>query len=307
MAIGNWLKAHRKKVIIHGLIILAFLLYVGFLADPLFDIFERVPGEAKLSQFRLPAETNDIKYAIDDFSTDGRTVLDMKGWAFIEGHDSVNSETYVVLKSAKRIYIFDTMVLAREDVTQGFRELNLNLDYSGFMALIPARKLDNGQYTLGIYIRKGDIEALQYADKTISKYRGSINYTLRKSNLQDIALPMEPKNIQLAVDFLQYAVVDEKRFVEITGWAFIVDQNTENSQIYIVLKSDLTTYVFDTILQKRPDITSAFAESGLNLDNSGFIARILEEEIAGGTYTLGIYVKKGDIEVLRYTDILVEF
>ncbi|MFB0520237.1 MAG: hypothetical protein ACETWD_02275 [Desulfatiglandales bacterium] len=307
MAIGNWLKAHRKKVIIHGLIILAFLLYVGFLADPLFDIFERVPGEAKLSQFRLPAETNDIKYAIDDFSTDGRTVLDMKGWAFIEGESSDNSKTYVVLKSAKRIYIFDTMLVVREDVTRGFRELNLNLDYSGFMALIPVRKLDNGQYTLGIYIRKGDIEALQYADKAISKYRGSINCTLRKSNLQNIALPIEPKNIKLAVDFLQYAVVDEKRFAEITGWAFIEGQDTENSQIYIVLKSDLNTYVFDTILRKRPDITSAFAESGLNLDNSGFIARILEEEIEGGTYTLGIYVKKGDIEVLRYTNKLVEF
>ena len=45
----------------------------------------------------------------------------------------------------------------------------MNLDYSGFVALIPARKIANGEYVIGIYIRKGDIEALIYADKAVIK------------------------------------------------------------------------------------------------------------------------------------------
>jgi len=74
-----------------------------------------------------------------------------------------------------------------------------------------------------------------------------------------------------------------------------------------MLKSDSRTYVSDTILQKRPDVTAHFEELGLNLDNSGFLARIPKEGIESGTYELGIYVKKGNIEALSYTQKLVEF
>ncbi len=41
------------------------------------------------------------------------------------------------------------------------------------MALIPARKIDNGEYTVGIYIKKGDIEALIYTNKAIIKSKGT--------------------------------------------------------------------------------------------------------------------------------------
>ena len=71
-------------------------------------------------------------------------------------------------------------------------------------------------------------------------------------------------------------------------------------KIYVVLKSETATYVFDTILQKRPDVTAAYVESGLNLDNSGFIARIPKESIQKGIYRLGIYIKKDQIETLQY-------
>ena len=50
----------------------------------------------------------------------------------------------------------------------------MNLDYSGVVALIPARKIANGEYTVGIYITKGDIEALQYADRAITKSGGTL-------------------------------------------------------------------------------------------------------------------------------------
>ena len=45
----------------------------------------------------------------------------------------------------------------------------MNLDYSGFVALVPARKIGDGEYAIGIYIRKGDIEALIYTNKAIIK------------------------------------------------------------------------------------------------------------------------------------------
>lgn len=86
------------------------------------------------------------------------------------------------------------------------------------------------------------------------------------------------------------------------GWAFIEGHGAENSQIYLVLKSDSRTYVFDTILQKRRDVTAAYVESGLNLDNSGFITRVPKDEIVGGVYEIGIYIEKDGVQALQYTD-----
>ena len=175
MSTGSWLKAHRKQVITHTSIVVGFVLFIIFVTGPLFDSLDAVRGESRLHDFPLPAETGGIKYYFDEFATDGRTMVGVRGWAFIENIDSENSEVYIVLKSRSlfnifsRTYIFDIMEQTRPDVTLHFKELNLNLDYSGFRALIPARKIANGEYTVGIYIRKGDIEALTYTNRTIIK------------------------------------------------------------------------------------------------------------------------------------------
>ena len=168
MPTGSWFKAHRKQVITHTLIVGGFLLFLLFLAEPLFDRLGRVTGESQLYETSIPAATNNIRYNIDHFKADAHT-LGIDGWTFIKGHDSVNSEIYIVLKSADRTYVFTTETVIREDVTRYFKELELNLDYSGFTALIPARKLANGEYAVGIYITKGDIEALQYTHEAITK------------------------------------------------------------------------------------------------------------------------------------------
>ena len=166
MSTGSWLKAHRKQVITHTLIVGGFLFFLLFLSDPLFDRLDKVAGESILSKTTLPAATDNIQYWIDDLAVAAQT-LEINGWAFIKGHDSVNSEIYIVLKSTDRTYVFTTETVIREGITQHFKELGLNLDYSGFAALIPARKIANGEYTVGIYITKGDIKALQYTDRVV--------------------------------------------------------------------------------------------------------------------------------------------
>jgi len=169
MSSGSWFKAHRKQVITHTAIIVGFVLFVILVAEPLFDRLERIPGEAHLYRFSLPVETNNIRSYIDKLITDGRSAVDVQGWAFIEGEDSENNEVYIVLKSGGETYIFDTMVQERPDITQAFKNLGLNLDYSGFIALIPARKISDGEYSVGIYIKKADIEALVYTNKAVIK------------------------------------------------------------------------------------------------------------------------------------------
>ena len=96
-----------------------------------------------------------------------KELLEINGWAFIEGHDSVNIEIYIVLKSADITYVFTTETVMKEGVTQHFEELGLNLDYSGYMGLTPTREVANGEYSVGIYITKDDIKALQYTNRVV--------------------------------------------------------------------------------------------------------------------------------------------
>ena len=171
------LKAHRKQVITHVAIIVGSLLLVIFVVEPLFDRLEAIPGEAQLHRLELPAATNGMRSHVDHISTDGRTTVEMRGWAFIEGQDSEGSRTYIVLESADRTYVFDTHAQQRPDVTRHFGELGLNLDQSGFAVLVPVRKMTDGEYTIGIYIRKGEIEALRYTNRAITKSGGGLEVT----------------------------------------------------------------------------------------------------------------------------------
>ena len=177
MFMRSWFKAHSKQVITHTLIIVAFVLFLLFLSEPLFDRLDKISGEAKLQQIQLPAQTNNIRYKIETISTDEHTGIEITGWAFVEGQDSKNRELYIVLKSAHQTYVFDSQVWLRLDLIQHFEEVSLNVEYSGFMILIPTRKINNDEYAIGIYIREGDIEALQYIDKEIVKSEDVVEVT----------------------------------------------------------------------------------------------------------------------------------
>jgi hypothetical protein len=116
--------------------------------------------------------------------------------------------------------------------------------------------------------------------------------------LQNISLPTESNIISYNIDRVE--VLPE--VIVVSGWSYIEKKSAENSQIYLVLKSNTQTYVFNTIPQKRVDVTYFFSKLNLNLDESGFMANIQRDIIGDGRYTLGIYIQKGDTKTLEYTD-----
>ena len=168
MSRGSWLRIHRKQIITHTSIIVGFVLLTIFVVEPLFARLELFAGASRLYETSVPAVTDNIQYSVDHFENAAQ-ILEIYGWAFIEDHDSVDSKIYIVLKSADRTYVFTTETVIRESVSEQFKELGLNLDYSGFSALIPTREIASGEYSTGIYIKKDDIEALIYTNKTIVK------------------------------------------------------------------------------------------------------------------------------------------
>jgi hypothetical protein len=314
MSTRSWLRTHRKQIITHAAIIAGFVLFTIFVMVPLFDRLEKIPGEAQLHRLQLPAETTNMRYEIDNIFTEGHSGVEILGWAYVDGQDSQNRELYVVLKSAQRTYVFDTKVELRPDLLKirevYGEELVLNADYSGFRTFIPTRKISNGEYIVGVYIRfylrNRVIEALYYTDRVVIKSQGSVTPALLTSKLVEVTLPEEPGNMQFYVAGINEQKDEEQEFVEIRGWAFIEGHSTKDSKTYVVLKSDINTYVFDTIPKFAWWVALHFGNYyDWDLDYSGFIARIPGDQLQDGTYQLGIYIAKGDIEAFCYTDSVV--
>ena len=175
MSTGSWLRIHRKSVITHTLIVGAFLLFLLFLAEPLFDKFEATIGISMLHDISLPGETDNIMWGLTRHSIDTATIQ-LDGWAFIEGHGAENKETFIALKSDERVYVFDTVYRRRGDIARQFDRPDL--EWSGFMAVIPSGKIRSGEYSVGLYIRGDDTEALEFTDWVLKKSAGEVHLAL---------------------------------------------------------------------------------------------------------------------------------
>jgi len=312
MSIGSWLRTHRKKIITHTAIIAGFVLFTIFVSVPLFDKLGSVPGEAQLYQLQLPAETTNMRYEINHISAGGYSIEEIEGWAFVDFQDCQDRELYIVLKSTQRTYVFDTKVNLSPDLIKKCGGLVVNADYSGFKTLIPARKISNGEYTVGFYnrfyLRNRVVESLYYTDRVVIKSQDSVTAALRTSEPVKVNLPGESGNISFNITNVSEPTDTEggQEFVEIYGWAFIEGYSTKDSRTYVVLKSDINTYVFDTIPKNAWWVACQFGNCyDTDLDYSGFIARIPIDQLEDGTYRIGIYIVKSDSEAFRYTDTVV--
>lgn len=167
MSMGRWLRTSRRQIITHTLIVGAFLFFLLFFSEPLFERFKfgGIPGEARLVDISVPAETGNIRYSLE--SNMCGTMVEFTGWAFIEGGYPENSTTYLVFKSDQAIYVFEATMREVGTLNQLLGIEEPDLTKAGFSATIPVERMKNGTYTIGIYIRKGKTEALQYTDKVL--------------------------------------------------------------------------------------------------------------------------------------------
>lgn len=120
-----------------------------------------------LREIELPDETNDISFFFDRLAISKKAV-EITGWAYINGKSSEDNRIYIILRSDKKPYIFETVPQRRIDVTTHFSAMNLNFDDSGFSIVLSRNRIEKGDYRIGIYIEKEKEKAFQYTDKTIT-------------------------------------------------------------------------------------------------------------------------------------------
>jgi hypothetical protein len=99
----------------------------------------------------LRKETDNIN---KDWSLKSRNSLLMinNGWAYIEGRNYLNCQTYIILRSKQKQYIFPTYRHFRPDITARFE--GHTLDWSGFSLIIDRTKIEDGIYEIGVFIRE---------------------------------------------------------------------------------------------------------------------------------------------------------
>jgi hypothetical protein len=109
-------------------------------------------------------------------------------------------------------------------------------------------------------------------------------------------LPSETEGITYNFDEFQ----DRGGAFFVRGWAYMKGQSAEKSLIYIVLASKGAEYMVQAMPQKRPDVTAYFGSG--DYDDSGFVLSLRKGDLETGEYRVGIYIKKGGIEGLQYTN-----
>jgi hypothetical protein len=252
----------------------------------------------KEKKYAPPAETKNIVYNIDSLEVHTLQyihLIGIYGWAFIDGKKAERSKISLVLTSDKNTYIFNSNATKRYDVAAAFkRDIN-----SGFLAMIPWNILEDGKYKIGLLIRDDDSEAFQYTDRIISKQNNVIVYR-NFSERYESPLPNETNNIVYALDSVDISGEGANKILTIAGWGCIKGESAVKSAVYIVLRSQKKTYIYDSAIRKRPDVTEYFKT--LNFDDAGFLAGIPVESIDKGTYRIGLYIRKGNKEALLYTD-----
>jgi hypothetical protein len=123
----------------------------------------------------LPAVTDQIMFTadrLDLYTYNGLDLFYLLGWSFVLGEqDQASYDRFIVLQSETRTYFFPTQSTERADVQKYFADLNLDLLYSGYSALISKDLIQKGNYHLGIlYEHRADDSFLFFAsDKIVTR------------------------------------------------------------------------------------------------------------------------------------------
>lgn len=287
------------------------------------------PGLATLQTIELPPATGDINYQIDYIETgkgsEGGGIV-VIGWAFVHNTNARPSDIkYLVVCSETHAYIYDTVIQRRTGVTQYFNSTHLNLDASGFQSNVPIGQLDDGLYQIGIIIVQEGYSSFVMTPTMIEKKDGAVSkysynwspddlYTYlnaahkpARATLKDIQIPAATKDIMYEFDQIQTGNLSEEPEMFISGWAFVKNEDTKPGiSKYLVLHSDTGSLIYDTLTQRRRDVTSAFNGTNLNLDASGFQSFIPVGQLADNTYQIGIIIHQDNASSFAMTPIVIE-
>ncbi len=140
-----------------------------------------------------------------------------------------------------------------------------------------------------------------------SKFYMFVPKTKNNNIEQNFKVPIsEDTNIMSNIDLSESVNQGNGSLLHIIGWGIINDTNSYDNKIFIVLKSEDKTIIFNTNQMLRKDITDAFGRNfNKNFDNSGFNTYIPENLLNDGKYRIGVCITNGDKKYLNFSNTYV--
>lgn len=216
-----------------------------------------------------------LNYNIESFYNE-KNVLKASGWAFLANKENnLFDSVYIALSNDKFCYLFKANQAKRTDLNAHFNRNDL--EYSGFNLHILSDSLINQKLNLSfVYLTKENEMIFCPTSKWIN----------------DSAIPTESKisypeesSIKFNVEQIQFNAA----FLELSGWAFIPNQNASENNIKLIFESNNQKFVIETEKFIRKDVTHAFSSEN-KLDNSGFKISFHSLSLPADTYHIRIAI-----------------
>jgi hypothetical protein len=155
-----------KRYRFHILLWVIMIVYMAF-GPALYAQFVLANGKSVQINQELPAPTKDIQFAfdrLDPIKYSGQDLYHFLGWSFYNNDpDQSMYDRYIVLHSDKKTYFFPTEIFKRIDLQKHFPEVNFDLVYAGYSALVSKDGIRLGEYHLGIlFVHKSGEEVYYY-------------------------------------------------------------------------------------------------------------------------------------------------
>lgn len=119
-----------------------------------------------------------------------------------------------------------------------------------------------------------------------------------ESTIQDITIPNETQDIKSNVEAFYKNRLDWKDIILLSGWAFIERQSMDGRKIYLVLRSNSSEYIFDTMTFSRWDVTQYFYNATYDLRNAGWRANIPEYIIGEDDFQIGYLIRDNSTQLI---------
>ncbi|WP_379147302.1 hypothetical protein [Paenibacillus sp. sgz500992] len=257
--------------------------------------FTHVYGTSNVQNIELPGESNNINSGIDKIDVKKmkfKKLLRIEGWAYINDLQADKQNAYIVLLSKNHRYVFDTEKVERGDLPAALNDQSNKVESSGLRSLINMSELAADTYDIAFYIENGSQKefSLSVSGLNVIKSNASIELKEKTNNKLNLQLDEVKDKVQANIEEVKV----ENGIIKIKGWGFLEDVSPELSTIYVVLKEEESNkiIVYDTQTQIRKDVTAYYSKK-LDLDKSGFISRINEDDLKNERYKIGLYIKNG--------------
>jgi hypothetical protein len=126
-----------------------------------------------------------------------------------------------------------------------------------------------------------------------------------ESVIQNMPVPDQTKDIQSRVEMFQKNRMEWKNVVLLSGWAFVDRQTMRGKTIYLVLQSDSSEFIFDTMPFSRSDVTQYFYNGTIDLTNSGWRANIPESILSEDNYRIGFIIRDNTSHSFEMTNYFI--